>query len=277
MTNQSRALLRERYVFVGRLVMETALHLGGGHESVTATDSPILRDAGGQPFIPGSSLKGAFRSAVERLAPAMGYGSCALLADAADCFTVTTDQKLKDEYQRLAGSIGREKGMTEDKLLEWVEKHLCDTCKLFGSTVLASRVRFADLRVDDKTWLGITQVRDGVGINRDTERAEDRIKYDFEVVPPGTAFMFEMVVENPTPTDKALLAIGLAEFESGMVPMGGIRSRGLGRCKLELDPIQHWDFEQANTLKAYLLERKGAQTLTLIEFVQAALAPQGGH
>ena len=277
MTDQSRARLRERYVFEGRLVMDTALHLGGGRETITATDSPILRDAGGQPFIPGSSLKGAFRSAVERLAPALGYRSCALLSDEANCFTMTTNKSLKDDYQQMASRVGRETGMTEDRLMAWLDENLCDTCRLFGSTVVASRVRFADLPVAQDSWLGISQVRDGVGINRDTERAEDRIKYDFEVVPPGTAFLFNMVVENPTPADKALLAIGLAEFESGMVPMGGIRSRGLGRCRLIVGPINHWDFTDADALKAYLLTRDGAEPIALAQFVQDALAAQGGH
>jgi CRISPR-associated RAMP protein (TIGR02581 family) len=257
--------------------MDTALHLGGGREAVTATDSPILRDAGGRPFIPGSSLKGAFRSAVERLAPAMGLKSCALLAGAMGCFTVTADQALKDEYQKQASRVGREPGWTEERLLTWLDDKLCDTCKLFGSTVLAARVRFADLALVEESWLGITQVRDGVGINRDTERAEDRIKYDFEVVPPGTAFQFNLVVENPTPTDQVLLAIGLTEFISGMVPMGGIRSRGLGRCHLVMQPIQHWDFTDTNTLTSYLLKRDSSQTVSLDRFVQAALAAQGAR
>lgn len=277
MSNQSRALLRERYMFQGQLIMETALHLGGGREAVTVTDSPILRDAGGRPFIPGSSLKGAFRSAVERLAPAMDLKSCALLPDTADCFSVTTSQSLKDEYQKLASRVGREPGFTEDKLLAWLEDQLCDTCKLFGSTVLASRVRFADLPVTEDSWLGITQVRDGVGINRDTERAEDRIKYDFEVVPPGTTFQFNMVAENPTLNDKKLLAIGLTEFASGMVPMGGIRSRGLGRCRLVVEPIQYWNFTDADTLKNYLLKREGSTSISLDQFVAGALPEQGGH
>jgi CRISPR-associated RAMP protein (TIGR02581 family) len=273
MTEQSRALLRERYIFRGQLVMETALHLGGGREAIIATDSPILRDAGGQPFIPGSSLKGAFRSAVERLAPALGYRTCALLPGTSGC--ISTDEPLYEAYRLKAAQVGH--GLKEEDLLPELETKVCDTCRLFGSNVAASKVRFADLRVVQDSWLGITQVRDGVGINRDTERAEDRIKYDFEVVPPGTAFEFEMVVENPTPTDKVLLAIGLTEFESGMVPMGGIRSRGLGRCRLVAEPIQYWNLTDASTLRAYLIKRDGAQQIPLAQFVQDALAVQGGQ
>src|ERR1051325_310264 len=63
--------LQSRYVFRGELVLQTALHIGGGDTTLGATDSPVLRRFDGQPFIPGSSLKGAFRSTVDKLAAAL--------------------------------------------------------------------------------------------------------------------------------------------------------------------------------------------------------------
>ena len=61
-----RSQLRGRYRITGDIVMDTALHIGG-HGTSTITDSPIIRNGDNQPFIPGSSLKGAFRAAVERI------------------------------------------------------------------------------------------------------------------------------------------------------------------------------------------------------------------
>ena len=43
-----------------------------------------------------------------------------------------------------------------------------------------------------------TQIRDGVGVDRDSERARGGIKFDFEVVPPQVAYLMA-----PAPTDSA--------------------------------------------------------------------------
>jgi hypothetical protein len=62
-----------------------------------------------------------------------------------------------------------------------------------------------------------------------------------------------MTIENPSPRDLALVALGLSELADGMVQLGGIRSRGLGCCKLEDVKIEHADFTKTESLKSYLL------------------------
>src|SRR5438477_13163565 len=64
----SFAVLRNRLVVTGDLVALTALRIGAGRASdVTGNDLPVLRDALGSPFVPGASLKGAFRARLEAL------------------------------------------------------------------------------------------------------------------------------------------------------------------------------------------------------------------
>ena len=82
-------------------------------------------------------------------------------------------------------------------------------------------------------WSGIIQIRDGVAIDRDSEKAKDRLKYDFEVVPTSAAFDLEIVLENATKQDLQLLCVGLSEFVHGFGVIGGKRSRGLGVACLE--------------------------------------------
>src|SRR5207253_2814810 len=60
--------LERRYLFTGRLVLDTGLHVGGGSIGLSPSDSPIVRTPTGAPYIPGSGFKGAFRSTVEKLA-----------------------------------------------------------------------------------------------------------------------------------------------------------------------------------------------------------------
>jgi CRISPR-associated RAMP protein (TIGR02581 family) len=231
--------LSDRYLFIGRLVMESGLHIGGGRDALTTTDSAVMKYIDDRPFVPGSSMKGAFRSAVERVAGSLSprVRSCGLFAgNDDDCPTPThlgTDVTTVDD----------------DRLAD-----LCHTCGLFGSPFMAAKVRFSDLAVLPETWAGVTEVRDGVGIDRDSERAVDRIKYDYEVVPSETEFEFRLVLENPDAErhELGLVAIGLREMEAGMIPIGGIRTRGLGRCRLADLKIYHLAFNNAAKFKAYL-------------------------
>ncbi len=241
-----RSQLRARYRITGRIVMDTALHIGGGRNPSAATDSPVVRDGSGRPFIPGSSLKGAFRAAVERLVPNIPHLRTCGLGDASDACANRLREELKDR-----------RNIPEGELLTILDRILCDTCRTFGSTHLASVALFHDAPVSE-VWRTLpevpTQVRDGVGIDRDSERAREGIKYDFEVVPPQTSFDFALTLENPTEHDLGLVALGLQEFIGGMIPLGGIRSRGLGRCHLEDVRVEGVDFTDPKAMKAYLLE-----------------------
>src|SRR5947209_2113843 len=78
--HEHRYELRNRYIFRGRLVMQTALHIGGGKVTLSSSNSPIVLTPDQKPFIPGSSFKGALRSTVEKLAPGLpGFSTCALI------------------------------------------------------------------------------------------------------------------------------------------------------------------------------------------------------
>src|SRR5215469_5675402 len=85
-SSKTRYELRSRYVFTGKLVMLTALHIGGGRVTLSSSDSPVVLTPDQKPFIPGSSFKGALRSIVEKIAPSLpaatGFSSCALIEQA---------------------------------------------------------------------------------------------------------------------------------------------------------------------------------------------------
>ncbi len=242
----SRARIHNRYRITGRIVLDTALHIGG-REAITVTESPVIRDGNGYPFIPGSSLKGAFRAAVERLVPNIpGMRSCGLSDKENSCAVI------------LRGST-KDKQLDEDEILCLLNDVLCDTCRTFGTTHLISAAFFHDAPLS-KEWRTLpevpTQIRDGVSIDRDSERAREGFKFDYEVVPPQAQFEFALTLENPGKRDLGLIALGLHEFKNGMIPLGGIRSRGLGRCHLEKIEIQYVDLSSIEALKTYLLESR---------------------
>ncbi|RRR68653.1 MAG: CRISPR-associated RAMP protein [Candidatus Viridilinea halotolerans] len=213
--------LERRYLFTGTLVLRTALHLGGGDGTLGATDSPVVRRPDGQPFIPGSSLKGAFRSTVEKLALTLALSN--MEKDALDLSAAW----IKQFNQRR-----RDEEWSDTKTVAEVAAQWPVTAHLFGTPYTASKLSFNDAYLRDETE-NIVQRRDGVAIDRDSERAVDQLKYDYEVVPATVGFTFELLLENPSNLDLGLTCLGLSELRSGLFSLGGKRSSGLGRCILE--------------------------------------------
>ncbi len=215
----------KRYLFHGTLTLQTGLHIGGRETIFSPSEHPVIRTPDGQPFIPGSSFKGAFRSTVEKLAPSAGIWSCGLDKDDG-CIGPQGDEKKKFDNTR-------KPNWSDDKLLDKLDEKLCHTCKLFGSSYVASKINFADLYLAEEYPDGIVQIRDGVSIDRDSERAVDGRLFEYEVVAPSLSFNLEILLEDPTDADLGLTCLGLSEFMSGFGYLGGKRSRGLGQTKLE--------------------------------------------
>ncbi|WP_376796463.1 CRISPR-associated RAMP protein Csx7 [Thermogemmatispora sp.] len=236
-----RLRLRNRYLFKGRLVMETALHIGGGRLTLSGSRSPIVLTPENIPFIPGSSFKGALRSTVEKLVaalsetPGLNLRTCGLMEWGVDELDRAQQEGRLDSICPTARqrAIAERRRQGEELALAPILNQLCHTCQLFGSPFSASRVNVCDLYIPEEEWNGIIQVRDGVAIERDSERAKDRLKYDYEVVPASTAFNLEITLENATSEDLWLLSLGLSEFVNGFGSIGGLRSRGLGACRLQ--------------------------------------------
>lgn len=264
--------LRNRYVLKGKIVMQTAFHIGGGKGTLSNSDSPVVLTPEGLPFIPGSSFKGSLRSTIEKLVPNLpetaGLRTCGLLDMSKDKF-----KQLKDPgsvcptipvRQADITQLRRDNPGHEDEIQDMVFDQLCNTCLLFGSPYAAARISISDLYITDTEWGSIIQRRDGVAIDRDSEKAKDRLKYDFEVVPASTTFDMEIMLENVTPQDLQLISIGMSEFVHGFGVIGGKRSRGLGVCLLEGLKVQGLELvgdgvtpqERNQRLRDYLLERK---------------------
>jgi len=243
--------LDRRFRLRGRLVAETGLRIGGGDRTVsTITQAPILRDALGRPLIPGSSLKGVLRSGLEALLRGLGRET----PRACDPFAASCTADLEE--------AAKKRRTAPD--LDDVLRQVCDVCALFGSPLLAGRLFIRDLEIDE-TKARPTEIRDGVGIDRDLRvaRTHPAVKYDFEVVPAGSEFSFEMVVENPSDAQLGLLFLALGMLERGEIGLGGLTSRGLGRVRLEGLACERTDAD-------LLFEGVGYQEAPLDELRQTA-------
>ncbi|MGC2238416.1 MAG: RAMP superfamily CRISPR-associated protein [Pyrinomonadaceae bacterium] len=84
----------------------------------------------------------------------------------------------------------------------------------------------------------LTEIRDGVGIDRFYGTAADGAKYDREILPKGSKLDFKMTVEigeNRNANQiKAIFGHLLEALQNGEIRFGGSRTRGLGKLRLSL-------------------------------------------
>jgi CRISPR-associated RAMP protein (TIGR02581 family) len=221
-----------RVKLVGTLTLLSGLHIGQGRAlEPAASELPVLKDWGGRPFIPGSSLKGVLRSNLEAWLRGLfpqnwRHIACDRVGGGEVCINNERKQQIIQQH--------RDNLPEADRLL-WKES--CWICRFFGSPWLASKVQVLDLSV--KEWRPEQlMVRDGVVIDRESETAASKLKYDFEVVPPGTTFRLQLLVENPDPWEMGLLMVGFDLLNEGYALLGGDTSRGLGRVRVDWEEIR---------------------------------------
>ncbi len=245
---------KNRLELQGTLKTITALRISQGRSTEPiGSDLPVVKDALGKPFIPGASFKGALRSRLESFLRGINP-------------TLAEDPNQLVSSERMAQIRDlKEQWNGDDEALTaalWAQTDLAS--RLFGSPWIASKFQVRDLTVNPEIWFGQYQERDGVSIDRDTETAADRRLYDFQVVPAGTEFEFRAVVENAEDDELGLLMIGLHQFETEQIPLGGGRSRGLGVVKLSID-------------KAWWIDYPENQPSELITYLQRLLSGEKDH
>lgn len=245
----------------GLLTTRTGLHIGaGGSGELLGTDLPVVRNSAGQPFLPGSSLKGVIRSAAEALlrgAPFAGASgskrplwTCELIGGD-PCVTEARVKEIREEKSRAAAAD--DAGRTHREVAEVVWEESCTVCRLFGSLALASRVRFPDLPLAGE--LPVLELRNGVGIDRDRGLAADKVLYDFEAIPPETPFRLTVVVDNPSDEDVGLLLYLFNELDCGHIALGGKTSRGLGLVRVVWQRIVETTLQKGNPFAEMLSSR----------------------
>jgi CRISPR/Cas system CSM-associated protein Csm3 (group 7 of RAMP superfamily) len=195
------------------LTCRTGLHIGAGKSTdLVGSDLPVIRDAAGRPLVPGSSLRGILRSGIESFCGSLGLAGAAV-APGED-----------------AG------GLPKDLVDTWRDLSLVQ--RLFGAAAdvpggfsYASRLQISDAVSADAVAV---ELRDGVGINRDSRIAAPGVKFDLEVVPAGTRFTAAVRLKNPADFEVGLLAQALWMLDAGLLLLGGKAARGLGWVSVEV-------------------------------------------
>src|SRR5690348_16162984 len=225
-TAQTQLKLVGKLILEGELHCETGLHVGAGKGSleIGSSDNPVIKDAFGRPYIPGSSLRGRLRSLLEQ-------SSC--LTSPAELVYLT---RRRGQEVRIHQSdrpddeicilFGRNSGRMDRVVGESLDSSQSSPARLAAyDAPLDPESITPQMRenLDDE----LTEVKSENAVDRITSQANPRT---LERVPSGARFRFRMVLDVLCEEDKPLLARlieGLRLLEDDALGGGG--SRGNGR------------------------------------------------
>ncbi len=206
-------LLKEIITIKGQIKLRTGLHIGGSKDDIEigGIDMPVIKHPNGEPYIPGSSLKGKMRSFTEWLEQKVRPDGRVHTCSSKDCPVCrifgTTE---KDWHFGPTRLIVRDAFLNED----WKRETLDGGLSLTEEKV--------------ENWINRLEGKAGMGGLRKAER-----------VPAGAIFDFEMSyklmeIDGDSETDhrffdKVLIALRLVEMDA----LGGSGSRGYGRIAFE--------------------------------------------
>jgi CRISPR-associated protein Csm3 len=220
--------------FLGKLILEgelhcvTGLHIGAGKGSleIGGADNPVVKDAFGHPYIPGSSIRGRLRSLLEQ-SSGLAVPSQLVYVSKRRGQEVRIHQS-NDPADEICLLFGRPAGR--------LEKVNGDHLDIQNATPARLTVYDAQLDMDsitpqmrDNLDDELTEVKSENAVDRITNQASPRT---LERVPAGAKFPFRLIVDVLCEEDKPLLrrvVEGLRLIEDSSLGGGG--TRGSGRVR----------------------------------------------
>lgn len=217
-----------KLILEGDLICETGLHIGAGKGSleIGGADNPVIKDAFGRPYVPGSSLRGKLRALLEQ---SSGMAVPAELV----YLSRRRGQEVRIHQSDRPGDVicllfGRNPGRMDRVSGEAIE----------ATNASPARLTVCDAPLDPESITPqmrenlddeLTEVKSENAIDRITSQANPRT---LERVPAGARFRLRMVLDVFCPEDRGLLARlieGLRLLEDDALGGGG--SRGSGRVR----------------------------------------------
>ncbi|MCC6862235.1 MAG: type III-A CRISPR-associated RAMP protein Csm3 [Bryobacterales bacterium] len=220
--------------FIGKLILEgelhceTGLHVGAGKGSleIGGSDNPVVKDAFGRPYIPGSSLRGKIRSLLEQASGAAIPSELVYLSRRkGQEVRIHQSDRPDDEICLI---FGRNAGRMERVVGEALESAQATPARLavYDAPLDVDSIT-ASMRenLDDE----LTEVKSENAIDRITSQANPRT---LERVPAGARFHVRLVMDVLCDEDAPLFSRvveGLRLLEDDALGGGG--SRGSGRVR----------------------------------------------
>ncbi|MEO8657302.1 MAG: type III-A CRISPR-associated RAMP protein Csm3 [Bryobacteraceae bacterium] len=225
-TAQTALKLIGKLILEGELQCHTGLHIGAGKGSleIGGADNPVVKDAFGRPYVPGSSLRGKLRSMLEQSSGLAVPNELVYLSRRrGQEVRIHQSDRPDDEICLL---FGRNPGRMERVTGDAMDTHTASPARLtvYDAPLDADSIT-PQMRenLDDE----LTEVKSENAVDRITSQANPRT---LERVPAGAKFKVRMVVDILCDEDRELVGrvmegMRLLEDDS----LGGGGSRGSGR------------------------------------------------
>lgn len=158
-------------------------------------------------YLPGSSLKGVFRSHAERIAHTLNVPCCNPLDNRDSCGKrISSGTSAADTY-----------------------KNMCTICRIFGHMVMGARLSFADAYPAETN--NVLPIRQMVAIDRRSGSSANTFNMEVSV---ADHFEARFTLQNYERWQVGLLAMVLRDLGEGRLRVGFGKSRGMGTVRLEL-------------------------------------------
>jgi len=225
MPSENQTPFKNRWLIEGKLVTCSPFHLGDGNEIPWAhfqgerDEIPLIksifRDVRGLPCIPGSSLKGALRAAIE------DFGQHEKAVEA------IFGRQASEDHEGEGGSA---------------EFHDCRVPEQFAAPPFKHPPPWWDA-------LRLSGIESGIAIDRCTRTVEQSKLFYFEVVPPGVEFTVRISAQNLEPKQIGLLLGLLDRFSvsnakpdsAKALTLGAGTAGGKGLFRWQLGHVRYLD------------------------------------
>lgn len=253
---QDKLKLERKIIFHGKLRLLTGMHIGGSSLglSIGGADKVVVRNpVSNLPYAPGSSIKGKLRSLLEK---SHGLVDIEANGDGWEGKLCSNPSEPLVQLFGFAADMARKTGGMET------------AAAILAPTRLSVRdgdlLNIEEIEQGGNTDMHGTEVKTEVSIDRLTSAANPR---NFERVPAGAEFSFEMVVDIynldlATQQDGATMEQRFMEYlREGLRLLeddylGGQGSRGYGQVRVVLDTITE---RSAEDYRAHKLEKRPSQ------------------
>lgn len=250
--SRSLPCLKGKIIIKGKIVAITALHIGGSKDGIDigGVDLNVIKNHLGEPFIPGSSLKGKLRSMLARL-----EGTLQAERRPNDDENIHTDQDVR-YLANIFGIAANEDGQGEE-LMQPTRLIVRDCSLDADASPTQEKCSEMDLRYTDIKFENSIDRRRGVAQHpRQLERVPPDAKFDFELVmdvyeddmEPYRAKegeKLELNTEGPA-RNQYLKAVCMAMEMLQDDYIGGHGSRGYGKIAFEVEPLIYKELNGLN-------------------------------
>ncbi len=231
---------------IGNLKTIGRVHIGSGdyqttYEKARRSHSAHIRigvEGEDVPYIPGSSLKGVFRTVVESILVSVGKYTC-LIEKESHCKDIENKIKnanMANNYEEINNLL----------------KQFCFACKIFGGPGYASNIFVSDCLPIPKSVGYDTSL--GIAINRLDGVAARGAIFSYEHINPNSMFDFHFKSTNLPNYLMGLVFYAIFLINKGIVLIGGKNRAGLGNVNIVINSLEIQTPEERSTISYETIE-----------------------